>query len=145
MAGGTHGLELGAEQGTHVGSDLLVPVVKAVRPGVVAMLAVAEGATEPAEPKHPTAGMSLVASPNAWHYREMRPASVATAFDADRRLRIAAMTANERVALALELGRWNFEAYAAAHGLERRAARRAVERRRQSRRRPSACMDALLR
>ena len=75
--------------------------------------------------------------------RFMRRPSVADDTPSDRRARVAALTADERVALAL--GRRDLEIYATASGLVLRAARLAVERRRQARRRPSASLDALLR
>ena len=75
----------------------------------------------------------------------MRRPSVADETISDRRARIAHLTADERVALTLALGRRDLEIYAAASGLDLRAARLAVERRRQARRRVSASMDALLR
>ena len=56
----------------------------------------------------------------------------------------ANLTPDERVVLALALGRRDLEIYAAANGLDRPSARLAVERRRQSRRRQSSCVDALL-
>jgi len=75
----------------------------------------------------------------------MRRPSVACEALVDRRARIAKLTVDERVALTLALGRRDLETYATASGLDRRAARLAVERRRQSRRRVSASLDALLR
>jgi hypothetical protein len=53
------------------------------------------------------------------------------------------MTAAERVAEALRLGDRTVTAYAAAHGLVRDAARRALERAAQAGRRPSRVMRDL--
>jgi hypothetical protein len=74
----------------------------------------------------------------------MRPPSVVNDLACAERARLPALAAGERVGLALALGARSLEIYAAASGLSRAEARRAVERRRQARRRPSACLDALL-
>lgn len=60
------------------------------------------------------------------------------------RERVAMLSPGERVALALSLGARSLADYAAAHGLDPQSARRELERRRQARRRPSACIEALL-
>jgi hypothetical protein len=74
-----------------------------------------------------------------------RRASVATESSAERRSRIALLTVEERVARTFELGRRDLALYASANGLDGETARRTLQRRRQSRRRPSACIEALLR
>ena len=89
--------------------------------------------------------ISLAGTATAWHHHPMRLPSVADETISDRRARIAHLTADERVALTLALGRRDLEIYAAASGFDLRAARLEVERRRQARRRVSASMDALLR
>jgi hypothetical protein len=75
----------------------------------------------------------------------MRRHSVAVESLAERRERVARLTIDERVALALALGRRDLEIYATAKGLDVPTARRAVQRRRQLRRRTSGCMDAMVR
>ncbi|RIL05253.1 MAG: hypothetical protein DCC71_11020 [Proteobacteria bacterium] len=57
---------------------------------------------------------------------------------------LARLSASERVALAFDLGRRDLESYAASRGFSLAEARRALERRRQARRTPSACIEALL-
>jgi hypothetical protein len=74
-----------------------------------------------------------------------RRASVANDSPAECRERVAALTPDQRVARTFELGRRHLELYAAASGHHIAAARLELERRRQSRRRPSASLDALLR
>lgn len=74
----------------------------------------------------------------------MRRKSVVDEFTRHQRERIAAMTPDQRVALALSLGRRDLEAYAAAQGMTAAEARRDIERRRQRRRRPSRVMDAII-
>ena len=74
----------------------------------------------------------------------MRRPSVADQFAPAERARVAGLTPSERVALALELGERDLASYAHAHGIDRAAARRALERGRQAGRRRSACMEALL-
>lgn len=74
-----------------------------------------------------------------------RRPSVANESPSERRERMAHLTADERVTRALALGRRDLAIYAAASGIDIEAARLAVERRRQTRRRPSASIDALLR
>jgi hypothetical protein len=75
----------------------------------------------------------------------MRRSSVANDLAREERARLAALTPDERVAEALALGARSFELYSAASGLSLAEARGAVERRRQARRRRSACLEALLR
>ena len=74
----------------------------------------------------------------------MRRRSVAQEDLIAKRARVAAQTADERVEKALELGRRDIAIFAEAAGIEPRSARILIERRRQSRRRASACMAALL-
>jgi hypothetical protein len=74
----------------------------------------------------------------------MRRASVADGLTADRRRDERALTPGDRIARALDLGRRDLELHAAVAGITVADARRAVERRRQARRRPSAAIDALL-
>jgi len=74
----------------------------------------------------------------------MRRKSVADESARERSERIAALTPDERVALALSLGRRALESYEINGGLTAGDARRDVERRRQRRRRPSAVMDAVI-
>jgi hypothetical protein len=74
----------------------------------------------------------------------MRLPSVAMESTAARRERIARLTVDERVTLALALGRRNIATYASASGLEISLARLTVERRRQARRRVSGSMHRLL-
>jgi len=74
-----------------------------------------------------------------------RRPSVVSESPSERRERAARLTPDERVTKALDLGRRDLAIYAAASGFDLRTARLAVERRRQARRRPSGCMDALLR
>jgi len=74
----------------------------------------------------------------------MRRRSVAQEDLTARRARTAARTADERVEKAMELGRRDVAIFAEAAGIEPRTARILIERRRQARRRASACMDALL-
>jgi hypothetical protein len=73
-----------------------------------------------------------------------RASVIQTLATTDRRRRLA-VTADERVASALALGRRDLEIYGAASGLTAREARVSVERRRQARRRASISLDALLR
>jgi hypothetical protein len=74
----------------------------------------------------------------------VRRSSVSDVLAADERRRVAALSVGERVRLALELGERSLAAYCSASGLDRDDARRGVERRRQARRRRSACLKALL-
>jgi hypothetical protein len=74
----------------------------------------------------------------------MRRDSVADGFRPEDRARSATLGPAERIARTLALGRRDLRFYAAASGLSMAAARRAVERRRQARRRPSGVVDALL-
>jgi hypothetical protein len=74
----------------------------------------------------------------------MRRRSVADRLAADRRASDRALSPSERVARALALGRRDLELYAAVAGLSMAAARRAVERRRQARRRASQALATLV-
>ncbi|HME71722.1 MAG TPA: hypothetical protein VKM54_17900 [Myxococcota bacterium] len=74
----------------------------------------------------------------------MRRASVADELRIEHRRDVASLSPSERVLLALKLGRESVELLRARSGLSMEHARRALERRRQSRRRPSACLEALL-
>lgn len=74
----------------------------------------------------------------------MRESGVANVLRKGEREMVARLSASERVALALELGKRDLEAYASARGVALTEARRELERRRQARRRPSACIEALL-
>ena len=74
----------------------------------------------------------------------MRRPSVADASARSERARVAALSPGERIALALDLGGRGLDLYCTASRLSPEAARREVERRRQARRRASACLDALL-
>jgi endonuclease V-like protein UPF0215 family len=62
----------------------------------------------------------------------------------DSRERLRRMTAAQRLAEALKLGRSAIAAYAAAHGLEPDEARRILERAAQAGRRPSRVMLDLI-
>jgi hypothetical protein len=74
----------------------------------------------------------------------MRRASVANGLAREDRAREARLSAAERVARALALGRRDLAIHAAASGLSLAAARRGVERRRQAGRRMSRALDSLL-
>jgi len=74
----------------------------------------------------------------------MRRRSVANSLRSAEQARIASLEAGERVVLALELGARSLDLYCATSGLAPEAARRALERRAQARRRPSRCLEALL-
>ena len=80
----------------------------------------------------------------AWHNSAMRRASVADDIAREDRRREALLSATDRVARALALGRRALAIHAAASGLSPAAARRVVERRRQAGRRASKALDALL-
>ena len=54
------------------------------------------------------------------------------------------MTPEERLELVFRLGDEDLESFRATHGLDRSAAIRLLERRRQATRRPSACLDRLI-
>jgi len=69
--------------------------------------------------------------------------AVAEAFRADSRARLRRMTAGERLAEALALGRRAVSTYAAAHGLDESEARRRLERVAQAGRLPSPVMRRL--
>ncbi len=74
----------------------------------------------------------------------MRRWSVAGELRSEERARIAALSAEARVQLALELGRRSLESFAARAVLSLESARATLERRRQARRRPSRCLEDLL-
>lgn len=67
--------------------------------------------------------------------------SVADALRDDTRRRMAALSADERLRLALSLGDDDAGAYAATWGKSLDEARRVLARSRRQGRRPSACMD----
>jgi hypothetical protein len=69
--------------------------------------------------------------------------AVAESLRADSRARLRRMTAEERVAEALALGRRVVTAYATAHGIDEGEARRRLERVAQSGRLPSRVMRQL--
>jgi len=74
----------------------------------------------------------------------MRRASVADELRIEQRRGVAFLSPSERVLLALKLGSESIELLRVRNGLSTEQACRALERRRQSRRRPSACLAALL-
>lgn len=74
----------------------------------------------------------------------MRRPSAADALRDDERQRIAALSASDRVELALQLGERDLALYAQSHGIALDVARREMDLRRQARRRKSACIEALL-
>lgn len=74
----------------------------------------------------------------------MRRASVADDLRLEQRSDVASLSPGERVLLALKLGSESIELLRARSALSMEHARSALERRRQSRRRPSACLEALL-
>jgi hypothetical protein len=74
----------------------------------------------------------------------MRHPSIADELRAAQREEVARLSPSERVRLALELGSESVELLRAQSGLSVKEACLARERRRQSRRRPSACLEALL-
>ena len=74
----------------------------------------------------------------------MRRTSVANDLRSEGLRAAAATTPAARVEAALALGRRDLALYAAQAGLSETEARRAIERRRQARRRPSAAIAALL-
>ena len=74
----------------------------------------------------------------------MRRASVADQLRAMQCREVASLEPGERVLLALRLGSESIALFRAKSGLSLGYARRAGERRRQSRRRASACLEALL-
>lgn len=71
--------------------------------------------------------------------------SVADALRNELRAKVAALTPDARVTLALRLGDDDLAVFCAAQRLDRRAAVRLLERRRQATRRPAACLENLLR
>jgi hypothetical protein len=74
----------------------------------------------------------------------MRRPSVADELVVLQRQDVASLSPEDRVRLALELGRETLELLRSGRGLSLEEARVAHERQRQSRRRPSACIEALL-
>lgn len=74
----------------------------------------------------------------------MRRASVADKLRIEQRRDVASLSPSERVLLALKLGSESIELLRARSGLSLEHARRGLQRRRQLRRRPSACLEALL-
>ena len=74
----------------------------------------------------------------------MRRRSVAEELRSAERARVAALSPEARVRLALELGRRSLESFAAREGLSLEVARAKLERRRQARRRRSRCLEDLL-
>jgi hypothetical protein len=74
----------------------------------------------------------------------MRRASVADELRIEQRRDVASLSPSERVLLALKLGAASVELFRARSGLSPEQVRRALDRRRQSRRRTSACLEALL-
>lgn len=74
----------------------------------------------------------------------MRRPSVAQEDIRERRRRLHALTPDDRIALALDLGRRHLIVYAEAQGLTLLDAQKILDRRRQARRRTSACLEALL-
>jgi hypothetical protein len=69
---------------------------------------------------------------------------VAKRLQEESRERLRGMTPTERLAEALELGERAIDMYAAAHGVDRRAARRRLELAAQAGRRPSRVMLGIL-
>jgi len=74
----------------------------------------------------------------------MRRPSAADALRNDERKRVAALSASDRVELAVRLGERDLKLYAQSQGVVLEAARREMDLRRQARRRKSACIEALL-
>jgi hypothetical protein len=74
----------------------------------------------------------------------MRRPSTADALRETERRRVAALSASDRVELALQLGERDLALYAQSHEIPVDAARREMDQRRQARRRRSACIEALL-
>jgi hypothetical protein len=70
--------------------------------------------------------------------------SVADRLREENRRHERAMTPAARLSLALALGRRDLETFRAVRGLDAATASRLLERRRQSARRPSACLAALI-
>ena len=75
---------------------------------------------------------------------DMRRASVADELRIEQRHEVASLSPGERVLLALKLGNASVELFRAQSGLSQEEAHKALDRRRQSRRRVSACLEALL-
>ena len=86
----------------------------------------------------------LAATSRSWHVRAMRRPSAADALRETERRRVAALSASDRVDLALQLGERDLTLYAQSHGIALETARREMDLRRQARRRKSACIEALL-
>lgn len=99
-------------------------------------------ATAPAQSVPPLE--PLATSLRSWHVRVMRRPSAADALRETERQRVAALSASDRVGLALQLGERDLELYAQSHGVALKAARHEMDLRRQARRRKSACIEALL-
>jgi hypothetical protein len=74
----------------------------------------------------------------------MRRPSAADALRNDERKRAAALSASNRVELALRLGERDLSLYSQSHGIALETARREMDLRRQARRCKSACIAALL-
>ena len=82
-----------------------------------------------------------------WSSRQhwtLRRHSAAGSLQESERLRVASLSAAERVRLALELGRRSLESYCATSGLAPGRARVLLERRAQAGRRESRCLEDLL-
>ena len=86
----------------------------------------------------------LASSPRSWHVREMRRPSTADSLRETERRRVAALSASDRVELALQLGERDLTLYSQSHVISLNEARREMDQRRQARRRKSACIEALL-
>lgn len=86
--------------------------------------------------------MARAAGP--WQHEAMRRPSSADSIRQADNDRVAALSPAERVDLALALGEESLELYRKGRDLDRREAALELERRRQARRRPSACLEALL-
>jgi hypothetical protein len=74
----------------------------------------------------------------------MRRPSVADELRAKHRRDLASLSPGDLVRLALKLGDTSVELFSARSGLSPEQARRALDRQRHSRRRVSACIEALL-
>ena len=75
---------------------------------------------------------------------QMRRASVADELRIEQRHDVASLSPSERVLLALKLGSESVDLFRARSGLSLEHARRTLKWQRQSRRRPSTCLEALL-
>jgi hypothetical protein len=74
----------------------------------------------------------------------MRRPSTADSLRETERRRVAALSASDRVELALQLGERDLTLYSQSHDISLNEARREMDQRRQARRRKSACIEALL-